>query len=54
MAAISVVAGGGMLIAHAYGICVRFYCISLKYIYVGGGYNASKGLISRDSAKLLM
>ena len=41
----SVVAGGGMLIAHV---------LYLSKIYIrGGGYNAARGLISRDIAKIL-
>ena len=36
--------------AHAYGNCDPFYCNSLKNIYGGGGYNAARGLISRDIA----
>ena len=36
--------------ALTYGVCVSFYCISLKNIYGGGGYNAVRGLISRDIA----
>ena len=35
--------------AHVYGICAPFYCIILKK-YMGGGYNAAKGLITRDNA----
>ena len=38
--------------AHAYGIWAPFYYNRLKNIYGGGwgGYNAAKGLISRDIA----
>ena len=38
--------------AHAYSICATLFCItiSLKNIYEGG-YNAARGLISRDIAK---
>ena len=39
-----------MQYAHDYGICATFYCISLKHTYAGGGYNAARGLISRDIA----
>ena len=39
---------------HAYGICALFYCISLKNIYEGGGYNAARALISRDIAHHLL
>ena len=39
-----------MRFAHAYGICTPFYCINLKKY--GGGYNAARGLISRDIANV--
>ena len=37
--------------AHSYSICASFYCISLKLYMRGEGYNAPKGLISRDIAR---
>ena len=46
---ISALSGRRGRYAHAYGICVPFYCISLKNME-GGGYNAARGLISRDIA----
>ena len=47
---ITVVSGGRY--AHAYGICAPFYCISLKNITGRVGYNAARGLISRDIASI--
>jgi hypothetical protein len=38
--------------AHAYGTCTPFYNISLKKLWEG--YNAARGLISRDIAKAFM
>ena len=40
--------------AHAYGICARLYCNSLKNIWGGKGYNAARGLISRDIANAVI
>ena len=49
---ISTLSGRQGRYAHAYSICAPFYCISLEenYLVGGGGYNAARGLISRDIA----
>ena len=48
---ISAPSGCRGLYAHAYGIFTPFYSISLQ-IYMGG-YNAARGLISRDIAYIV-
>ena len=46
--------GRWWLYAHAYGICDPLLYQSKQYIYGGRGYNAARGLISRDYEIILV